>query len=100
MDRLDYDLCSVQEARVLLENGREAQRELITFSQEKLNAIVEAMVEAAYLHAKELAIMSAEETGLGKSEDKYVKNIFASRYLWSQMMYRKRLSTSVFRLAL
>ena len=74
MDRLDYDLCSVQEARVLLENGREAQRELITFSQEKLNAIVEAMVEAAYLHAKELAIMSAEETGLGKSEDKYVTN--------------------------
>lgn len=85
MDRLDYDLCSVQEARVLLENGREAQRELITFSQEKLNAIVEAMVEAAYLHAKELSIMSAEETGLGKSEDKYIKNIFASRYLWSQM---------------
>ena len=72
MDRLDYDLCSVQEARVLLENGREAQRELITFSQEKLNAIVEAMVEAAYLHAKELLVK----------------------------MYRKRLSTSVFRLAL
>ena len=81
MNRLDYDLCSMQEARILIENGRDAQHVLASFSQERLDDIVEAMAEAVYPHAKELALMSAEETGFGNWEDKYIKDIFASRYV-------------------
>ena len=54
MNRLDYDLCSMQEARILIENGRDAQHVLASFSQERLDDIVEAMAEAVYPHAKEL----------------------------------------------
>ena len=85
MNRLDYDLCSMQEARILIENGRDAQHVLASFSQERLDDIVEAMAEAVYPHAKELALMSAEETGFGNWEDKYIKDIFASRYVCRQM---------------
>jgi acetaldehyde dehydrogenase (acetylating) len=85
MNRIDYDLFSIQEARILVENGREAQRLLAAFSQEKLDAIVEAMAEAVFSHAKELAVMSVEETGFGKWKDKYVKNIFASRFLCQRL---------------
>ncbi len=85
MNRLDYDLCSMQEARILIENGRDAQRMLASFSQDRLDDIVAAMAEAVYPHAKELALLSAEETGFGRWEDKYIKDIFASRYVCRHM---------------
>ena len=59
---IDNDLLSIQEARILTENAYEAQQKLATFPQEKLDEIVEAMAQAALSHAKELAVMSAEET--------------------------------------
>ena len=40
---IDNDLLSVQEARILAENAREAQKRLATFSQSKLDAIVDHM---------------------------------------------------------
>ena len=43
----------MQEARILIENGRDAQHVLASFSQERLDDIVEAMAEAVYPHAKE-----------------------------------------------
>ena len=58
---IDNDLLSIQEARILAENAYEAQQKLATFPQEKLDEIVEAMAQAASSHAKELAVMSAEE---------------------------------------
>lgn len=108
MNRLDYDLCSVQEARILVENGCEAQHQLAMFSQRELDDIVEAMANAVYPHAKELAEMSVQETGLGNRKDKYVKDIFASKYLCQRMKSmkvvgiikedeEKRLSTSAYR---
>lgn len=85
MNRIDYDLLSVQEARILVENAREAQKILATFPQEKLNKIVGQMAEEVYKHAKELAMMSQEETGFGKWQDKYIKNVFASDYLYKKI---------------
>ncbi|HBV86796.1 MAG TPA: acetaldehyde dehydrogenase (acetylating) [Desulfosporosinus sp.] len=81
MNRIDNDLLSVQEARILVENAREAQKALAAFPQEKLDEIVGRMAEAAFKYAKELALMSHEETGFGKWQDKFVKNIFASDFL-------------------
>ncbi|ABO51780.1 acetaldehyde dehydrogenase (acetylating) [Desulforamulus reducens MI-1] len=85
MNRIDNDLLSVQEARILVENAREAQKILATFPQEKLDKIVGHMAEAVYKQAKELAIMSHKETGFGKWQDKLVKNIFASDFLYKKI---------------
>lgn len=85
MNRIDNDLLSVQEARILVENAREAQKILATFPQENLDKIVGRMAEEVYKYAKELAIMSYEETGFGKWQDKFVKNVFASAFLYKRM---------------
>lgn len=85
MNRIDNDLLSVQEARILVENAREAQKLLAAFPQEKLDKIVGHMAEAVFKYAKELAIMSQEETGFGKWQDKFVKNVFASDFLYKKI---------------
>ena len=85
MNRIDNDLLSIQEARILAENAREAQKLLATFPQEKLDEIVECMATEARKHVRELAEMSCEETGYGKCEDKYVKNIFICDFLLSRL---------------
>lgn len=78
---IDNDLLSVQEARILAENAREAQKRLATFSQSKLDAIVDHMAEAVAAHVQELAMMSADETDYGNWQDKVVKNRFVSEVL-------------------
>ncbi|MFQ7472778.1 MAG: aldehyde dehydrogenase family protein [Anaerovoracaceae bacterium] len=78
---IDNDLLSIQEARILAENAFEAQQKLATFPQEKLDEIVERMAEEVFHHAKELAVMSADETDYGRWQDKYIKNRFACEYL-------------------
>lgn len=85
MQRMDHDLLSVQEARILVENAREAQKALAAFPQEKLDIIVENMAAAAYQHAKELAVLAQEETGFGKWQDKFLKNVFASDFLFKKI---------------
>lgn len=85
MNRIDNDLLSVQEARILVENAREAQKVLATFPQEKLDKIVGRMAEAVYKYARELAVMSHEETGFGKWQDKLVKNVFASDFIYKKI---------------
>ena len=80
MKIMDYDLLSIQEARILAENAREAQQMLATFPQEKLDEIVARMAEEISKHTKELAHMSCGETDYGKWQDKYIKNRFACEY--------------------
>ncbi|NFA59118.1 aldehyde dehydrogenase family protein [Clostridium sporogenes] len=81
MNIIDNDLLSMQEARILVENAREAQKKLATFPQEKLDEIVERMTEEVEKHLKELSKISSEETEYGKWEDKYIKNHFVCKYL-------------------
>ena len=81
MNIIDNDLLSMQEARILVENAREAQRKLATFSQKTLDEIVERMTEEIEKHLSELAMMSSDETDYGKWEDKYIKNNFICKYL-------------------
>ncbi len=81
MNIIDNDLLSIQEARILAENAREAQKKLATFPQKKLDEIVERMAEEIDKHARELAMMSSDETDYGKWQDKYVKNRFVCEHL-------------------
>lgn len=78
---IDNDLLSVQEARILAENAREAQKRLQTFSQSRLDVIVEYMAQEAAKYTKELAMMSADETDYGNWQDKLLKNRFVTEYL-------------------
>ncbi len=74
----DRDLASVQQARALARRARVAQLALAEFSQERIDAIVDAMAAAVRPEAEALARLAVEETGFGVVADKIKKNRFAS----------------------
>jgi len=78
---LDKDLQSIQQARDMISLASVAAEAALELTQEQVDAIVSAMAEIGYAHAKELADMAVKETGFGKYEDKIIKNQFASRTL-------------------
>jgi acetaldehyde dehydrogenase (acetylating) len=87
---LDKDLQAIQEARTLVAQVSAAQKELAKFSQEKIDAIVAAMAQAAHREAERLARMAYEETGYGNVGDKTLKNLFSSDIVYD---YIKGLKT-------
>ena len=76
---LDKDLLARQEARTLAKQAAQAQKILGHMSQERLDAMVEAVADAFSREAASLAEMAVEETGFGNAPDKTAKNQFASR---------------------
>src|SRR5947207_10435599 len=74
----DRDLASVGEARSLARRAKQAWLELAEFSQERIDAIVDAMAAAATPQAEAFARLAVEETGYGVVEDKVQKNLFSS----------------------
>src|SRR3954471_20101016 len=77
-DQTDRDLASIAEARALARRAKQAWLELAEFSQEKIDAIVDAMAEAATPQAEAFARLAVEETGYGVVDDKIQKNLFSS----------------------
>src|SRR5690242_12004377 len=75
---MDKDLASVQEARDLLERAHEAQRAFARASQEEVDRVVTAMAQAASAAAEPLARLAVDETGMGRYEDKILKNRFGA----------------------
>ena len=74
----DKDLLARQEARAMASAAEKAQQILADMSQEKLDAIVEAVAKTFSDNAVLLAEMAVSETGFGNVEDKTTKNRFAS----------------------
>jgi acetaldehyde dehydrogenase (acetylating) len=74
----DRDLISIQEARELAARAAAAQRNFARFSQEQVDAIVEACAKTAAENAEPLARTAVEETGFGNVPDKIVKNTLAA----------------------
>lgn len=85
MPEYDQDLQSIQEARRLAVACREAQRTFMNATQEQVDRIVAAMVEAGYRESERLARMAVDETGYGVVADKVIKNQFATRHLWESI---------------
>src|SRR3954467_14419395 len=79
----DRDLTSIAEARALARRAKQAWLELAEFSQEKIDAIVDAMAAAATPCAEVFARLAVEETGFGVVEDKIQKNLFASQKVYN-----------------
>lgn len=75
---LDLDLQSIQSARDLVEAAHRAQALVAGFDQGKIDAICEAMAQAAQRESMRLAQLAHEETGYGVPADKNVKNLFSA----------------------
>jgi acetaldehyde dehydrogenase (acetylating) len=78
----DRDLASIAEARALARRAKQAWLELAEFSQERIDAIVDAMAAAATAQAEAFARIAVEETGYGVVEDKIQKNLFSSQKVY------------------
>jgi acetaldehyde dehydrogenase (acetylating) len=79
----DRDLASIAEARALARRAKQAWLELAEFSQERIDAIVDAMAAAATPQAETFARLAVEETGYGVVADKVQKNLFSSQKVYA-----------------
>src|SRR5919202_3905146 len=79
----DRDLASIAEARALARRAKQAWLELAEFSQERIDAIVDAMAAAATPQAEAFARLAVDETGYGVVEDKIQKNLFSSEKVYN-----------------
>src|SRR5262245_43880323 len=79
----DRDLASIAEARNLARQAKQAQLLLAEFSQDKIDAIVDAMAAAVTAQAEPLARLAVEETGYGVVADKIQKNLFGSKDVYA-----------------
>src|SRR5436309_12545601 len=78
----DRDLASIAEARALARRARAAAPILAEFSQEQIDAVIDAMADAATAQAEAFARLAVEETGYGVVADKVQKNLFASQKVY------------------
>ncbi len=78
----DKDLASIAEARALARRAKAVAPVLAEFSQQQIDAIVDAMAAAATPQAEALARLAFEETGYGVVADKVQKNLFASEKIY------------------
>jgi acetaldehyde dehydrogenase (acetylating) len=85
MPEFDKDLRSIQQARQMVLQAREAQKIWGFATQVEVDRVCEAMAEAAYGAAERLGRMAAEETGFGVPEHKKIKNQFASKFVWESI---------------
>jgi acetaldehyde dehydrogenase (acetylating) len=78
----DRDLASIAEARALARRARQAWLQLAELTQERIDAIVDAVAAAATAQAEAFARLAVDETGYGVFEDKIQKNLFASKKVY------------------
>jgi len=77
----DKDLLSIQEVRTKVEKAYQAWLKYRNYSQEQVDAIVEAMAAAARSEARRLAEWAVQETGYGNVESKIAKNLLCADLL-------------------
>ncbi|RYL90923.1 bifunctional acetaldehyde-CoA/alcohol dehydrogenase [Sporolactobacillus sp. THM19-2] len=73
----------------LVQKSTKALDTLEHFNQGQVDKICEAIAIAALDNHMKLAKMAVEETGRGVVEDKAVKNIYASEYIWNKIRHDK-----------
>ena len=73
----------------LAEKGQEALKELSKKSQQEINDIVHQMSMATVDQHMHLAKLAYDETGRGIYEDKAIKNLYVSEYIWNSIKDNK-----------
>jgi acetaldehyde dehydrogenase (acetylating) len=81
----DPDLVSIQEVREKVEQAYSAWTRYRGFTQQQIDAIVEAVAAEARAHAQRLAELAVQETGYGNARDKLAKNMLAAETLPDRM---------------
>ena len=71
----------------LAANGQKALKEMKKLDQNQINNIVKEMALAGLDKHMYLAKLAIEETGRGVYEDKIIKNIFATEYVYHNIKY-------------
>ena len=74
---------SVPALEAELKKVRKAQKEYSQFTQEQVDKIFLAAASAANKARVRLAKLAVEETGMGVTEDKVIKNNYASEYIYN-----------------
>ncbi len=74
---------------ILATNAEQALKEMASFDQAKVDHIVHQMAMAALDQHMPLAKLAVEETGRGIYEDKCIKNMYASEYIWNNIKHDK-----------
>lgn len=73
----------------LVAKAQKALEEYMKLDQEQIDKIVHAMALAGLDNHMQLAKFAYEETGRGVVEDKIIKNMFATEYIWHSIKYAK-----------
>lgn len=73
----------------LVSNAHKALSHYLGMTQEQVDNSVHAMTLAGLDAHMELAKLAVEETGRGVMEDKVIKNIFATEYIWHSIKREK-----------
>jgi Alcohol dehydrogenase, class IV len=73
----------------LVQNALLALKEFLLLDQAAIDNIVHEMALAGLAKQQYLAKLAVEETGRGIYEDKIIKNIFATEYVWHSIKYQK-----------
>lgn len=84
-ETLDKDLSSIQQARNMVKTAKAAQKKFADFDQLSVDRIIRAMALAGAENAQRLARLAVDETGIGRYEDKIVKNMFASKEVYESI---------------
>jgi acetaldehyde dehydrogenase / alcohol dehydrogenase len=81
----EQDLVLMERANHYMRQARLAAAVFTQYSQAQVDKIVKAMTICAIKHAPQLAMMAHEETRMGVTEDKILKNFVASEFLYHQI---------------
>lgn len=73
----------------LVGKGNRALSQFMTMEQEQVDRIVKAMALAGLDQHMKLAKMAIEETKRGVYEDKIIKNLFATEYIYHSIKYER-----------
>ncbi|MDK2824723.1 MAG: acetaldehyde dehydrogenase / alcohol dehydrogenase [Clostridia bacterium] len=73
----------------LVENSKNALKEMVKLDQEQVDFIVKEMALAGLANHMRLAKLAIEETKCGVYEDKVIKNLFATEYIYHSIKYQK-----------
>ena len=84
MDSEIYDIIDDK-----VKKANKALKEFKKLSQKTIDEIVKQMALTAMANHVELAKMAIEETNRGVLEDKIIKNMFASEYVWDSIKDKK-----------
>ncbi|WP_172794032.1 aldehyde dehydrogenase family protein [Sporosarcina sp. HYO08] len=71
--------------RTAVKTAKEAQQAYMSYTQEQVDRIVQAVAEAAFAQSERLAQMAVEETGMGVAAHKKIKNEVGSKAVYESI---------------